>query len=198
LPFPFKEPEDTVDAIFLRRAVEEIRRAMFPDASPQVDKIHKAVAEAIEKGLLEILARNVEETRSVYGIVPRWARTPEGWREAVRSSQLDEFDQRPDSTIRRRRRIPVPHWLFVTRASLGRFLAPFNRTTSGDEARAIKALEGLLRKDPNLSKAQARQRLSHLKFSARGFETRIWPKGRAAAGLPEKGKSGRKPRARTE
>jgi hypothetical protein len=192
----YDDPEDTADAVLLKRAVAEIGSAMFPDAPAPSDEVRRAVALAIETGRLDILARHSEEERNICGVVPRSMRTPEGWLEAVRTSQLEFLDQRPGISVRQRRRIPVPHWLFVTRASLNRFLKQFDRATADHEARGKRELAELLRQNPDLSKNIAKQKLSHLRISEEGFDKRVWPKAREAAGLPGKARAGRKPKPR--
>ena len=129
----YAEPEDTVDAIFLKRAVEQIGLAAFLDEDQRLAKLPRYVAQAIESGELQILVRHIEEKSSLYGVVHCSHRTPEGWLEVVETSQLEETDQRPVIPVRLHRRIPVPYWVFVKRNSLDKFLARFKHYTADQE-----------------------------------------------------------------
>ena len=96
----YAEPEDTVDAIFLKRAVEQIGLAAFSDEDQRLEKLPRYVAQAIESGELQILIRHIEEKSSLYGVVHCSHRTPEGWLKVVETSQLEETDQRPGISVR--------------------------------------------------------------------------------------------------
>ncbi len=66
-----------------------------------------------------------------------------------------------------------------------------------EEKRATEKLAAILRQEPNISKAQAKERLSDRSFSDQGFEVRIWPNARIEAGLEPRAPAGRKPRKKT-
>jgi hypothetical protein len=105
--------------------------------------------------------------------------------------EVRETDRR--RSVRIRRAIPVPHWLYVTKDSLAKLGT--GTASTGAEQRAIADLAEILRKEPNIVKAEAKARISHHLFSAQGFEDRIWPRAREAAGLPAKAPAGRKSRS---
>lgn len=106
--------------------------------------------------------------------------------------EIRETDQR--RSVRIRRGIPVPHWLFVTKASLERLEKTAGASTAGAEVRARKHLVDILRAEPNIAKAEARERLAQYALSGQGFEDRVWPNARKEAGLPLQARAGRKPR----
>jgi len=103
-----------------------------------------------------------------------------------------------DKDIRRpaavRRVIPVPHWLYVTRASVDRFMMN-DSATAGAENRAVQHLAILLRAEKDLTKASARKACQQFHLSGQGFEDRVWPKARERAGLPPRARAGRKSRS---
>jgi hypothetical protein len=105
--------------------------------------------------------------------------------------EVREVDRR--RSVRIRRAIPVPHWLYVTKESRAKFMKDKGPSTAGAEGRAVDELADILRREPNLGKAAAKERLSRHLFSGEGFEKRIWPAARMKAGLDPKGKPGRKP-----
>jgi hypothetical protein len=91
------------------------------------------------------------------------------------------------------RRIPVPHWIYVTRTSLDRFekeLGP--KATIGAETRAIAHLKSLLEGNNTMSKNEARRACEQFKLSGAGFDDRVWPEARHQAGLSRQAPSGRK------
>jgi hypothetical protein len=107
--------------------------------------------------------------------------------------EVRETDQRRSPRVRRG--IPVPHWLFVTKTSLARLVKNSAHSTGGEEHRAMHALAEILRQDPNIRKVDAKQQLSHYSLSDQGFEDRVWPRAREAAGLPARAAAGRKSRS---
>jgi hypothetical protein len=107
--------------------------------------------------------------------------------------EFRETDHRRSPRVRRG--IPVPHWLFVTKTSLVRFAKNSAPSTGGGEHRAMQELAEILRQEPNIRKADAKQRLSRYSLSDQGFEDRIWPRAREAAGLPARATAGRKSRS---
>ena len=109
-----------------------------------------------------------------------------------------ESDLRRPARIRRR--IPVSHWIYVTRASLDRVeeaLGP--KATAGAETRAIAHLKPLIeRYGEAMSKDEARKHCEQFKLSGAGFDDRVWPAAREAAGLPRQAPAGKKPRKSKE
>jgi hypothetical protein len=71
-----------------------------------------------------------------------------------------------------------------------------HRGRSASEAAARKLLAPLLRTNPNLTFKAALNacRERYPRLSENGFRTLVWPRAREAAGLPEKGRSGRRPK----
>lgn len=94
-----------------------------------------------------------------------------------------------------RRRVPVPHWIYVTRASLEQFAKSMLAATVPTETRAKAYLKRLLEGDPKMKREDAREACKQFKLSDQGFEDRVWPDAREAAGLPRKGKPGPKSRS---
>jgi hypothetical protein len=66
--------------------------------------------------------------------------------------------------------------------------------TAADENAAIGALAAHLKRNPELSRSDARAwcRAEGLRFSDRGFQSRVWPEARKRAGLARKASPGRK------
>jgi hypothetical protein len=87
-----------------------------------------------------------------------------------------------------RRRIPVPHWIYLTGASLDNAVkaAPISA-----ETRATRHLADLLRSNPKMKREDARKECPDLGWQA--FR-RVWPNARKEAGLPIKASSGAPPR----
>lgn len=106
--------------------------------------------------------------------------------------EMLEKDTRRPAAIRRR--IPVPHWLYVTRASLEKFTKK-KPATSGAEDRATRHLAGLLRENKDLKKEQARKACERFNLSGQGFDDRVWPDARELARLPRLSRAGRKLRS---
>jgi hypothetical protein len=105
---------------------------------------------------------------------------------------VDKDTRRPPRI--RRRGVPVPHWLYVTRASLEKF-AKKNPATSGAEDRATRHLAGLLQENKDLTKEQAHKTCERFGLSDQGFDDRVWPDARELARLPRLGRAGRKSRS---
>jgi hypothetical protein len=104
-----------------------------------------------------------------------------------------EKDFRRPAAIRRA--IPVPHWLYVTRDSLDKFVKSRPTATVAAEARAIEHLAGILKRDRKLTKAQARAACDQFGLSGQGFEDRVWPQARVKAKLSARAPAGRKSRS---
>jgi hypothetical protein len=109
--------------------------------------------------------------------------------------EIRETDQR--RPVAMRRAIPVPHWLFVTRGSVDKFLRSQPDTTVAAEARAIKHLAAQLRTKPDMTKNSARLACADFELGLRPFE-RVWPKARIEAGLPAQSRAGRKSRQKSK
>jgi hypothetical protein len=103
----------------------------------------------------------------------------------VRESDL----RRPAAT---RRVIPVPHWLYVTRASVAKLMKRKPAATVAAETRAVAHLADLLKRNPEMKVSQAREACAGFNLSGLGFKTRIWPAAREEARLPRRASSGRK------
>ena len=69
-----------------------------------------------------------------------------------------------------------------------------SRRTAATESVATKALASQLRDNPDLKRADAKNwcAAAGYQLSARGFQSRVWPKARTLAGLPAIGSPGRK------
>lgn len=103
--------------------------------------------------------------------------------------EVREDDTRRPAAIRRR--IAVPHWLYVTKVSLDNLLKAQPNATVAAEGRAVAHLADQLRRNPNMTKAEGRTACAAFKLGGRAFE-RIWPQARIKAGLPPKAAAGRK------
>jgi hypothetical protein len=163
-------PADSTGSIFLGRVVDQLSD----------DELWSALC----SGKLE--ARIYCVGRTDFGPIPL---SPLGFLSADRDQvlgryQIDvrETDRRRPITIRRA--IPVPHWLFVTRASLDKFMEAKPAATAGAEDRAAKHLAGVLKMDPDMKRQDALHECRKFNLTNRGFQNRVWPKARQLAKLP--------------
>jgi len=101
--------------------------------------------------------------------------------------ELVENDKRRPVQIRRR--IRVPHWLYVTRASLKKLPRP--PKSNAEELRAIKCLAALLKADKAMTRERAAAACKDFKISKRGFLERVWHAARKQADLPPVASAGR-------
>lgn len=136
-------PLDTLDCVFLARAIDQIGKKQFQSewtgrevvskkpnraALQRLAKARTLVTEAIGVGKLKLCVRLVGTTDGRLGHVTPKFRSPEGWIEAVKVFQVETRDVRPWVSVRVRRGNPQPHWLFATSASLEGLLAPQSRS----------------------------------------------------------------------
>jgi len=105
--------------------------------------------------------------------------------------QIEMVDRDTRRDPRVRRRIPVAHWLFVTRASWKNF-AKKNPATAGAEDRAIRDLAARLKIDPGMRREDAWTPYKSSGVSRRGFLNRVWPEARKLANLSAAAKAGAK------
>jgi hypothetical protein len=95
---------------------------------------------------------------------------------------IDAMDHRSARIVRRR--IPVPHWIFVTRASLEKL-----EKAKPAEVRAAKVLAAHFRQNSKMTRREAAEACSSYNLGLRAFD-RVWVKAREQAGLPAKGAAG--------
>lgn len=107
--------------------------------------------------------------------------------------EVREDDTRRPAAIRRR--IPVPHWLYVTKVSLDNLVKAQPNATVAAEGRAVAHLADLLQQKPAMSKADAQKECKEFKLSDQGFTDRVWPTAREKAGLSRRAPPGRKSRS---
>jgi hypothetical protein len=94
---------------------------------------------------------------------------------------IDAMDHRSARIVRRR--IAVPHWIYVTRASLDKF-----EKATPAEGRLAKNLANQFRDNPRMTRREA-AKFCELDERSRAFD-RVWAKAREQAGLPAKGAAG--------
>lgn len=136
-------PEDTADHVFIAREFSEIEIAYGAEAE-------NVAVKALGDGTLKVGLRFFDDSVAKYATLNR-PLTPETWRMCLQRSYFMTRDIRPWVHVSRRRAIPQPHWIFVTRESLKGFvdLAPpfvsYERYRE-DAALILEALEGLKEK----------------------------------------------------
>jgi hypothetical protein len=89
--------------------------------------------------------------------------------------------------------------ILLNEAELTRLLAQDTLPSKPDakppsEKRAIDMLAIALKRNPDITRDEARKLLADCNVSELGFRTRVWPRARTEAGLPEKAAAGRKVR----
>ena len=181
-----RHPQDTVDCVFLGRAVEQIG-----EATVERDEV---IARAIEAGDLEIRCRLVPDEGDPggqLGVVSKTVLSPEGWIAAIKVCQIDFRDLRPWVSVANRRRIPQSHWLFVTRASFERFMrSAIPAATVAAEGRATAHLADIL-SNGDVTRKEALKACGQFNIGPSAFK-RVWPAARKQAGLPSNASPGRK------
>ena len=97
-----------------------------------------------------------------------------------------------------RRRIPVPHWLYVTRVSFDSFIKARPETVA-EEGRAEAHLADHFRRNPDLTRGEASLICTGAGYNLgpRPFD-RVWAEARRLAKLPIKGKAGRKSQRKSQ
>jgi hypothetical protein len=163
----------TVDYVFLARALSRLDR----------DDIWKGLC----SGELKAWGFSIERADfAPIQLSPmRFSNQVELKDQILESCTIDAMDQRSIRHRIVRRRIPVPHWIYVTRASLDNAVkaSPINA-----ETRATRHLAGLLRSNPKMKREDARKECPDLGWQA--FR-RVWRDAHTEAGLPPKAPSGR-------
>jgi hypothetical protein len=182
-PAPSQEdwPPDSQKCIFLGRALDHFSQ----------DDLWAG----LRSGELE--ARVYRIDRTDFGPVPISAHVFRGMDKGAvfRWFQIEVLDtdtRRPGL----RRRVTMPHWLYITRASLDEFQKK-HPATAAAETRAKTFLAERLKADPDMRREDARAACQKFKISDQGFEDRVWPDAREAAGLSRFGHAGRKSRRKS-
>jgi len=166
---------DTHECIFLGRALKEISQ--------------DHAWEALQTGAL--VARVYCIGRTDFGPVPL---SPLEFLKANRdrlfdTCQIDVVENDTRRPARIRRRIRVPHWIYVTRASVEKLSR--SKSTAANETRAIDHLAKLLKANPDMTRAMALNECAPFNLGVRPFE-RVWVRARLASDLSERAKAGRK------
>jgi hypothetical protein len=185
--------------ISLPAAVEEIRVRCDGD----LVKARQTIMDADEIGDLDVRLRCPDgSTNRLRDVI---ANLDAGiWEELFRTGLLNAPPRRPRWKVQDRRSMrrvqPTERCrIVVMRASLDQFekaLGP--AATAGAETRAIAHLRPLLEHNPAMSKDTARKACKQFKLSGEGFEKRVWPDARVAAGLSRKASPGAKPHGPAE
>jgi hypothetical protein len=170
-------PADFQDHVFVARAISRLGR----------DEVWKCLC----SGELEAVGSSQE--RADFAPVPlspmRFSNQAELKEQVLDNCAIAAMDQRPIGDRIVRRRIPVPHWIYVTRAS---FEALQAQSSAGAEHRAAQHLADLLTKNPDMSRAQAQAACAQFGITQRGFLNRVWVEARVIARLPRRARAGAK------
>jgi hypothetical protein len=168
----------TVDYVFLARAFSRLDR----------DDIWKGLC----SGELKAWGSSIERADfAPIQLSPmRFSNQVELKDQILDSCAIDAMDQRSIRHRIVRRRIPVPHWIFVTRASLEAFTQA--QSSAVTEHRAAQHLADLLTKNPDMSRAQAQAACAQFGITQRGFLNRVWVEARDIARLPRRARAGAK------
>jgi hypothetical protein len=177
---PEEWPPDSRECVFLAHALFR-----FPE-----DDVWKALLSG------ELEARSYCKGRTDFGPIQLSRMefsNQAGHRDQILSEcaiNIVETDLRRPAAIRRR--IPVSHWLYVTRVSFDRFIKARPGTVA-QERSAATLLADYFRRNSDLSRGQAKLALigAGYNLGPRPFD-HVWVEGRRLAKLPIKGKSGRK------
>jgi hypothetical protein len=165
-------PPDFQDYVFLARAYSPLDR------------------EDAWRGLCtgELEAVGSSQERADFAPVPlspmMFSLQPELKDQILDSCAIDEMDRQPISRRIVRRRVPVPHWIYLKRASLDKFW-----TSTPAEGRLAKNLADQLRKNPRMTRREA-AKFCELDERSRALD-RVLVKARELADLPAKGAAGR-------
>ena len=166
----------TVDYVFLARALSRLDR----------DEIWKGLC----SGELKAWGSSIE--RAAFAPIQlspmRFSNQAAAKAQILDDCMIDAMDHRAARIVRRR--IPVPHWIFVTRASLEAFTQ--TQSSAGAEHRAAQHLADLLTKNPDMSRAQAQAACAQFGITQRGFLNRVWVEARDIARLPRRARAGAK------
>jgi hypothetical protein len=113
-------PMDTKDHVFLGRALEQIAVLLESAGQPHdTDAVRMRALSAIERGVLKVYSRIIEDVRETrMGLLNPSAFPPEAWMDFLTHFTAYLVDRRPWISVRHRRRIPQPHWLFVGKDGL--------------------------------------------------------------------------------
>lgn len=182
-------PEDTVDCIFIKRALKQLEA----HAAGDPENALKLALDGIERNAIAIRYRLWNACENVMGRIAGWRRTREAWATDIAKGYIMTRDTRYWVPVTERRAMPQPHWLFMTRESLNQFLKALPSLSSiVQEHKAIRHVANMLKKDPALSKDKAKAECKQFKISGAGFRYRVWPKAREEARFPARAKPGPK------
>ena len=166
----------TVDYVFLARAISRLGR----------DDVWKGLC----SGELKAWGSSIERADfAPIQLSPmRFSNQAAAKDQILDDCKIDAMDHRSARIVQRR--IPVPHWIFVTRASLEAFTQ--THSSVGAEHRAAQHLANLLTKNPDMSRAQAQAACAQFGITQRGFLNRVWVEARDIARLPRRARAGAK------
>jgi hypothetical protein len=118
-------PMDTKDRVFLGRALERIAALLESAGQPHdAEAVRNWIISRIERRDLKVYARIIADTRETrMGLLDPSAFPPEAWVDFLTHFTAYLVDRRPWVSVRQRRRIRQPHWLFVGKDGLEAALA---------------------------------------------------------------------------